>query len=1513
MAADVCLLTSVNNNPNKQKQNSQSIPRTVNASNARSCGRFFRGPYKLLFLCVTALCLLVLNTAHSADGTWTSLVSGGLWSNTANWSGGVIADDPGAANFGTLNLTANNTVVLDAPHTLTNLIFGDTTSTYFNWTLNNNGNAANVLTLAGTSPSITVNTGLVTNNVVIAGTGGLKMVGAAATTSLVLGATNTFSGDVHVSTSTTAGTFWTGLYLNSAGALGGAASTSTIYLDSNAANRAALYLNAAGINIYSNNLVMRPTVASARAEFHASMAKSTNIWNGNILCDGVAGQVSALSDIYVDTASTMLTINGNITATSGYVGNLDLRGTTEPTSVGIINGSINIGGTLAKNDANTWIINSANNAWSNTAVQAGTLKLGANNALPLNAAITVGGGAVVAFLDLNGYSQILSNNVAKSGGNADKITNSAATLSLLTYSNAANVSCGVIVGGNVSLLKLGTGTLTLSAANTYTGNTVINSGSLALSGSGSIASSSNIVVAGAATFDVSGASSVFALGSGQTLSNSAAGALIKGANQTGSGTVSLVYDGVNPSFIITNGAMTLSASTVLKVNITGPALMPGSYKLIAKATTGNVGMVAGTLPSSVTVVGNLGDGTLSLSFLNGELYLMLYPWVVSPSKYDFGIVATNSTAQVGFTISNSSDSMLNGIASVGTAAYSIVSGSPYSVAPGSTATVTVQFSPLTGSNYTDIVQFVSGSEIFNVSVTGMGMTVPVADFTGTPRVGITPLTVTFTDTSSGGTTNRLWNFGDGTTTNTAAGTVQHTFTSTGRWTVTLVASNSMGISTNTKPNYISTTPVVRILPVGDSITLGSSNPSMVLGGYRTLLAALMTNANFNVVSTGLLSANNPPGVVAMHEGHSGAVIAGVNYCMQGVFDSTDDPDIILLLLGTNDYGQGVGDGATNRLDAMISNLATNRPNAKIIVANVLQRTDNATYDSQIASTFNPFVPGIVAKHAALGQQVYFTDMRTAVGTAGLSPDNLHPSAFGYALMATNWFKAITNVMGVFGSTNMPVISHVVSPGGLTNVTVTFSKPVSDSAANPANFTLSGGVTISAATLDAATKRVVTLTTSPLTPNARYTLVVSNVVDLTDAQTPIAGGTVATFNACGARGATNNVAEASHFQLVYALNIPNAPNYSGGASYTVDNHASLGAFGRVAYYLELQATNGGPLQYMWVSMNPFTTNLAQIGVPTAASGAVFQQNVTNMNVASSVAGIVIGTNLVGGNLEFWSYNYTSTNLLSVANAGGGIFDWGDQNSSSGNFGSMQIGNPNASQSLLSFNAWGGTSVTAADLGIGNNTVYQTGVAGAIDRFTDIQPDWTFRANAASYAVKTLQVFIQPVPVPGTTNLTAVLGWPTTLAGSDLVALAGTPANYPLSVTAVSATSTNGGAVVLSGGTITYTPAALGLDRFSYTLSDGNGGAAIGYVNIITSVTGTNSIATIGVGNPTTLTASGVPNYYYILQRATNLTAAVWVNVQTNQAALNGAITGSDAFNDLGGSAPAAAYYRFQWQP
>ena len=60
-----------------------------------------------------------------------------------------------------------------------------------------------------------------------------------------------------------------------------------------------------------------------------------------------------------------------------------------------------------------------------------------------------------------------------------------------------------------------------------------------------------------------------------------------------------------------------------------------------------------------------------------------------------------------------------------------------------------------------------------------------------------------------------------------------------------------------------------------------------------------------------------------------------------------------------------------------------------------------------------------------------------------------------------------------------------------------------------------------------------------------------------------------------------------------------------------------------------------------------------------------------------------------------------------------------------YGSMQIHNHDAKQTLFAVNHW--RDGEHADLGIGNST-------GA-------NPDWTFAANADTYAAKRLRVFVR----------------------------------------------------------------------------------------------------------------------------------------------------------------------------
>ncbi len=204
---------------------------------------------------------------------------------------------------------------------------------------------------------------------------------------------------------------------------------------------------------------------------------------------------------------------------------------------------------------------------------------------------------------------------------------------------------------------------------------------------------------------------------------------------------------------------------------------------------------------------------------------------------------------------------------------------------------------------------------------------------------------------------------------------------------------------------------------------------------------------------------------------------------------------------------------------------------------------------------------------------------------------------------------------------------------------------------------------------------------------------------------------------------SKIPESREYKLVYDLDLGKA---GGKIEYDVDNHKNFNEpFDRIAYFLELQKPTGQS-EFLYVSMEAFTHDLAKIGVPTVQSGAFFQEHVRRMNVISNVKGIEQGTDLPGGNIEFWPNNYGQANSAGVPNASGEIFDFGDEPTEpQDGYGSMQVHNHDARQTLFAFNHWreGGH----ADLGIGN-------------RPTDA-PDWTFAGNADTYAFKRLRVLVR----------------------------------------------------------------------------------------------------------------------------------------------------------------------------
>jgi PKD repeat protein/Cu/Ag efflux protein CusF len=84
-----------------------------------------------------------------------------------------------------------------------------------------------------------------------------------------------------------------------------------------------------------------------------------------------------------------------------------------------------------------------------------------------------------------------------------------------------------------------------------------------------------------------------------------------------------------------------------------------------------------------------------------------------------------------------------------------------------------------------------------------GVVTPVANFTSNATVGISPMNVIFTDTSTNSPTSWSWNFGDGNTSTSQNPT--HLYVGNGLRTVSLTATNSNGQNTVTKTSYINVT------------------------------------------------------------------------------------------------------------------------------------------------------------------------------------------------------------------------------------------------------------------------------------------------------------------------------------------------------------------------------------------------------------------------------------------------------------------------------------------------------------------------------------------------------------------------------------------------------------------------------------------------------------------------------------------------------------------------------------
>ena len=158
------------------------------------------------------------------------------------------------------------------------------------------------------------------------------------------------------------------------------------------------------------------------------------------------------------------------------------------------------------------------------------------------------------------------------------------------------------------------------------------------------------------------------------------------------------------------------------------------------------------------------------------------------------------------------------------------------------------------------------------------------------------------------------------------------------------------------------------------------------------------------------------------------------------------------------------------------------------------------------------------------------------------------------------------------------------------------------------------------------------------------------------------------------------------KLVYEYDLKSGSGFGDKTkvNYVVDNSDAIrGRITRITYLAEI-VKKDGEKQFVCVSMDPFTTNVRQIGVPVKSSGAAFQTRVQNLNVLSNVSGVRTGR-IKEGNIEFWPNNYGGQNKARIPGAANDKYDFGDEKTSPEiGYGSMQIHNFGARQTIFAYN-------------------------------------------------------------------------------------------------------------------------------------------------------------------------------------------------------------------------------------
>ncbi len=381
-------------------------------------------------------------------------------------------------------------------------------------------------------------------------------------------------------------------------------------------------VNGAGISNNSTNTQTFNVGSSMIFQNSSTASGGTKAVTYNVVGGAIAFNDTSTAGTAIITNGGDVEFNGSSSAGSATITNnatLNFNETSSAGSASITNNAAGFLSFTSTTSASTATISNGGTLIFNGSATAGSSTITTTNGGTTSFTGTSTGGSARFITNLGGTVDI--SGLTSGGMTAGSIAGAgnyvlgANTLTTDSLNTSTQVD-GVISGTGGGLTKVGTGTLTLTGGNSYTGATTISAGTLAISGFGSISNSSVVTVN--ATFDISASSSFLNIIT--TLAGNSSGVVNLGSNglvlSSGSTEFAGVIQGTGGLTVLA-GTQTLSGvntySNATEIDAGATLALKGSGSIANSASVTFTPGAGGTLDISQTTSGTSVSALFSLT------------------------------------------------------------------------------------------------------------------------------------------------------------------------------------------------------------------------------------------------------------------------------------------------------------------------------------------------------------------------------------------------------------------------------------------------------------------------------------------------------------------------------------------------------------------------------------------------------------------------------------------------------------------------------------------------------------------------------------------------------------------------------------------------------------------------------------------------------------------------------------------------------------------------------------